>query len=405
MDDERRTRVGVPAVVSVRRGLAAVVDGLDPDDVPVADVSGLWKAFDEIERLAASAKLLLAVRVDESGAWRHAGARSAAEHLATLGATSVGAARRMLATSEQVAGLTEITDAVHGGVLSAGQVEAIAGAASADPAAERRLLWLAHTTNVTELREECLRTKVAADPDPEATHRRIHRERRATTCTDAEGGWNLTARGTAEMGARYERAVAPIIKEMFDRARAEGRHEPREAYAFDALIALAERASGPDTPSGTNPNYLAVLRVDVAALTRGAVDDDETCEIVGIGPVPVTTARDLLGEAILKLVITKGVDVGNVTHLGRGPTAAQRVALLWTTPKCANVACSATIVQIDHRIPWADTHHTRLDQLDPLCPHHHKLKTNQHWALEPGTGRPAFVPPTDQRHPNNRPPP
>ena len=91
----------------------------------------------------------------------------------------------------------------------------------------------------------------------------------------------------------------------------------------------------------------------------------------------------------------------------RGPTAAQRVALLWSKPKCANVACSATIVQIDHRIPWADTHHTRLDQLDPLCPHHHKLKTNQDWALEPGTGRRAFVAPKTHDTPatNRRPTP
>jgi hypothetical protein len=44
------------------------------------------------------------------------------------------------------------------------------------------------------------------------------------------------------------------------------------------------------------------------------------CEITGVGPVPVEVARRLLGESILKLVITNGVDVANVTHLGRGPT-------------------------------------------------------------------------------------
>ena len=52
-------------------------------------------------------------------------------------------------------------------------------------------------------------------------------------------------------------------------------------------------------------------------------------QIAGLGPIPVSTARELLGESILKLVITKGVDVVNVVHLGRAPTAAQRVALLW----------------------------------------------------------------------------
>ena len=48
----------------------------------------------------------------------------------------------------------------------------------------------------------------------------------------------------------------------------------------------------------------------------------------------------------------------NVTHLGRGATAAQRVALLWSHPKCATCACSSTFVEIDHRDPWAYAHRT-----------------------------------------------
>ena len=62
-------------------------------------------------------------------------------------------------------------------------------------------------------------------------------------------------------------------------------------------------------------------------------------------------------------------------------------------------------VQLDHREPWATTKHTQLDELDPLCPHHHKLKTNRNWSLVDGTGRRTFVPPDDPRHPRNKPPP
>jgi hypothetical protein len=51
-------------------------------------------------------------------------------------------------------------------------------------------------------------------------------------------------------------------------------------------------------------------------------------------------------------------------------------------------------VQLDHREPWATTRHTRLDELDPLCPHDHDLKTNRGWSLVDGTGRRAFVGPT-----------
>ena len=44
-------------------------------------------------------------------------------------------------------------------------------------------------------------------------------------------------------GARIERALEPIIDDLFKQARLDGRHEPREAYAFDALVILADRLS------------------------------------------------------------------------------------------------------------------------------------------------------------------
>ena len=156
--------------------------------------------------------------------------------------------------------------------------------------------------------------------------------------------------------------------------------------------------------------FLALLRVDYEALVRGAVEGEERCEIGGIGPVPVRVARELLNESVLKLVVTRGVDVANLTHLGRGPSAAQRIALLWASPTCAAEGCNAVRTEVDHRVEWAETHHTRLDELDPLCRHHHDRKTYDGWALVEGTGKRPMVPPGDPRHPGRlrpqeRPPP
>ncbi len=303
-------------------------------------------------------------------------------------------------------GLPGVVGAMRGGVLSAAQAEVIVPAAAADPAGADELVGLARTTNLLELREACLRAKTKADPDPDATHRRIHAHRYLRSRTDAEGARILTVRGTVDRVARIESALEPILDALFEQGRVSGRREPREAYAFDALLALADRDDIPTAKRRTpKPRYLALLHVPLEALTRGAVDGEETCEIAGVGPVPVRVARDLLGDAILKLVITKGVDVANVVHLGRGPTAAQRIALLWSAPKCANQACSSRFVQIDHRDPWAVTRHTTLRELDPLCPHCHRLKTDCGWSLVEGAGRRVFVPPTDPRHHRNRPPP
>ena len=385
-----------------------MVRGLVPEDVLLGDVTDVWRSFDRIERFAASAKTLLAARVDEAGEWKRAGARSAADHLAKLGGTTAMVARRSLATSKQVAQLPVLSDAMRTGVLSGVQATAVAGAATADPSAETRLVRTAQDTNILELREECLRTIVAADPDRDATHRRIHSQRRLQFFTDIEGGRNMAGRGTPELVARIETALEPLIDDLFDKAWAEGRREPREAYAFDALVMLADQDPEPEPGKkrrAPKPRYTALLHAPFEALVRGAIAGEETCEIVGVGPVPIRTARDLLGESILKLVITKGVDVANVVHLGRGPTAAQRIALLWTSPKCSNIECSRMRVEIDHGEPWADKQETVLGNLRPFCGHDHDLKTNHGWSLVEGTGRRAFVPPDDPRHPRNKPPP
>ncbi|HMG31539.1 MAG TPA: HNH endonuclease signature motif containing protein, partial [Jiangellaceae bacterium] len=129
---------------------------------------------------------------------------------------------------------------------------------------------------------------------------------------------------------------------------------------------------------------------------------DPRCEISGVGPIPVPVARGLLGQAVLKLVITRGVDVANVTHLGRGPTAAQRLALAWASPGCTVTGCGRTRIEYDHREPWARTRRTRLDELDPLCRYHHDLKTRHRWALAPGHGKRPLVPPDDPRHPRHQ---
>jgi hypothetical protein len=71
----------LPVVRIVTRAIAMYVDALEPDAVPLVDVTEMWSAFDRIERMVAGAKTLLAARVEESGDWKRAGARSAADHL------------------------------------------------------------------------------------------------------------------------------------------------------------------------------------------------------------------------------------------------------------------------------------------------------------------------------------
>jgi hypothetical protein len=401
-------RVTASEVRSHEAALVRLCREFDPVSIPLADTVEVYESLARMEKLIAGAKLRMATRVEESNEWRRKGHLTAAECLARLSGTSSGAAHAELATSQRLASLPGTEQAVRLGELSTTQAAAIADAASVDPAAEDRLLRAATRRTVRELRDDCARVKAAADPDADARYERVRRERSLRTFTDHEGAWNLQARGPVDAGARVMGALQPLIDAIFAGARADGRRESSAAYAFDALVGLADQADGtqePARPSSRRVKHLALLRVDLEALVRGEVQGEERCELTGLGPVPVRVARDLLGESILKLIITRGQDVASVVHLGRGPSAAQLVALLWSQPTCSRLGCDQpwTNAEIDHRVPWADAQQTVLSGLDRLCQHDHRLKTHHGWALVSGAGKREMVPPDDPRHTEHHP--
>ncbi len=356
-----------------------------------------------IERMAAVLKSLAAARSADTGGWKAAGERSAAHHLARTTGTSVGQASEALLTGRRLATLPAASAAARAGRLSAPQAAAVADAAAVDPAAEERLVESAQRCSLPELREECARTKAAAQPDPEARRREIHAGRFLRSYTDAEGAWNLRGRDNPEVGAEIMAAIDAIRDRLFRTARGEGRREPSEAYAADALLELA-RGGGGARAARAGSRAKVIVRVDLPALLRGRPVPGEVCELAGFGPVAASALRELIetGDPFLAAVVTKGEQVTGVAHLGRRATAAQQTALEWLYPTCAVEGCSAsTWLENDHRVDWATSHLTVLDLLDRLCSHHHDCKSLDGWALVPGNGKRAFVAPDDPRHPRH----
>jgi len=407
----------------LRAGMSRWAGGFDAAVLSGAQAEVALEAATAIERMAAIAKAKAAARVAETRAWKGGSERSAASHLARSTGSTVGQAAETLATGQRLNDLPVLDAAARAGQLSAAQTAAIADAASADPSAEACLVAKGKESSLAELRQECARTKAAACPDPEARRRKIHAERLLREWTDAEGAWHLRMRNNPEIGAQFMAALAPIRDRLFNAARTEGRREPLEAYAADALVEVVcgngEEAA---TPNATAPNAAApsskarakvIARVDLPALLRGYPVEGETCEIAGFGPVAVSAIRDLIdtGDAFLAAVVTAGEAVVGVAHLGRRARAVQLTALEWLYPTCAVGGCTTTAwLEIDHRLDWAHSHMTVFDLLDRLCSHHHDLKTLDGWALVAGRGKRAFVAPDDQRHPRHaagsqRPPP
>ena len=138
------------------------------------------------------------------------------------------------------------------------------------------------------------------------------------------------------------------------------------------------------------------MLVDLDALRRGYTAPGETCEISGIGPVPVEMARDMMRDALLRLVVT-GTDVTVVSTVTRHVPAAVRAALLARDRgRCIVPGCGATRgLQMDHAfVDYARGGPTRLTNLDLLCGPHHFAKTHLGWTLgwDETTGW-SFTPP------------
>ena len=203
----------------------------------------------------------------------------------------------------------------------------------------------------------------------------------------------------------------------------EERTESRDAYRLDALVAMAEASLGSEFPcnhdagqkgaghkgagnqdaddksarhkrrSATKP--IVRIRVDLDALRRGHALPGETCAIPGIGPVPVEIARSVLGDALLELVITNGIDVPTVVTNTRHIRRALRLALNERDGDCCVPGCStADHLETDHFVTdFSKGGRTEIKNLARLCSWHHYNKTHKGWRLEGGPGHWRFVAP------------
>jgi hypothetical protein len=366
--------------------LEAVSRALDPNCLDGRAASALVEVAARGERICSAIKALGARRVAETNAWRDGGHRSAAHWVAEATGETVGAAGRTLATARALEGLPETDAAFRAGQLSSTQAAEIATAAGADPATEADLLEAAGSTSVKGLRDRCRMVRAGAEADDAEWARRLHVERRAHEWTDPDGTYRLEARLAPDAGARFSSAWKAHTDRIFRDARRAGRREPHAAYAADALVALA--GEGPCRPVEVR----AV--VDSAALARGHVETGERCEIAGVGPVPVTTARALLDDASVAVMMRAGDDITAVSRPTRTIPTKLRRALETRYPTCGVPSCANDqFLEIDHVVPIEDHGATEIANLWRLCSHHHALKTYGGWRVVGVNGDRDLVPP------------
>ena len=284
--------------------------------------------------------------------------------------------------------------------------------------------------------------------DERRREERLHARRSLRTWTDPVDGMTLLHGRFAPLeGARLRSALERTCDQVFRRNRRAGIEESRDAYMADALVELvatgttgigdpagtrgAGQGQGPDAGAGQRPDAGAGqgpdagqgqgtggpgggqrsgtgqgrgrgattgtgrsrgpyrtdtvhVRVDLAALRAGFAGPGQRCEIPGIGPISVERAREIMGDALLRLVITDGVDVPCIVNLKRGIPAPVASALLERDPVCVISGCDQhRHLQIDHwSVDFAKQGPTQWWNLVRLCPFHHGLKTRGYFHLD-----------------------
>ena len=148
--------------------------------------------------------------------------------------------------------------------------------------------------------------------------------------------------------------------------------------------------AGTPLSGGRNDRAVVDIRADLTTLIGL---DENPGEIPGWGPVIADVVRQIVANTPAgdwRYAITHQSELLDVITTRRRPTAAQKRLIETLDPKCVWPTCREPSVQcdLDHQIPWAESHQTSVRGQEPLCSHHHHHAKHGHWELRqarPGT--------------------
>ena len=365
-------------------GARRLLAGFEAAQVTGLQAAAFVRRFVQLAQLAEAGKTLAASRAASQGVFRTTGHGSAAEWLAAESGGSLAEARSSLELAQLAEERPATSGALRSGRLSLPKAKALIGAIRENPDQEDALLAAAEQGTLRQVRQAgaAARAAVRTPEDDRRRAQRHHARRRCRTWVDPHDGMVcLEARLAPVPGAR----MAAALRRAADR-RSGGSHEQYEAHQADALVELLTTGGG--TSEGAKVGV--TLRVDLATLRRG---EGEPCDIPGVGPVPLATAREVLGEALTHLVITEGSDVRTVVNVTRHVPRLLRVALEERDQACVVPGCDRTEhLEIDHwQRDFADGGPTSYDNLARLCSQHHRMKSIGRFTLVGGPGRWRFV--------------
>ena len=226
---------------------------------------------------------------------------------------------------------------------------------------------------------------------------RLERQRRMTslsTWTDDDGMWNLRAKFDPLTGVKLSNGIDRTLKALFAEARPDSCPEdPVEKQKHLRALALARLIDGEaGVVRAGVAEFVAVIDADQPNGTGEATID------WGIPvEVPARIVAELIGSGAAKttgVVVRNGVVVHapgemNLGRAARHASRDQRRALRAMYRGCAIPGCSTHFdkCKIHHIVWWSKGGFTDLENLLPVCVHHHHKIHDVDWNVALGPNR------------------
>ncbi len=285
--------------------------------------------------------------------------------------------------------LPSFEDALAGGAVSAGHVDAIASAVRGldqVTAAEfyancSTLLDKAQSQGVDAFGQTCrdLARLVTAEHAAGSDVAELERQRAASRIkrwTDRETGMRHTL---ISLDPVRDKIFWTAVSHALHKVRHQPGHAKTSWQQLEVEGLLAACSGG---PSGERvPSLILLCDLDTM---RAGVHANTVCETEDGTPLPVEVIRRLACEADIIPVVLNGR--GEALAVGRSQrlaTPAHRAALRAMHRTCIGPTCDVPFeaCQIHHVIPWEEGGATDLSNLAPLCTNDHHLVHEGGWKL------------------------
>ena len=255
---------------------------------------------------------------------------------------------------------------------------------------EAALLPAAEQLTVSKFAQKAKRLRERLHPESiDIRHKKALEDRRVEIWPEQDGLASLLVTGSAPLiTAAYNR-----LTDLAERSRREQAPDASDDRTIaqrrvDLLLELLIEGQPGD---GSVRNITATLAITVPVL-RLLGESDEPATLEGYGPIDFDTAVRLAGTAKSFIRVMTDPVTGTVKDVDREcrrPPADMERFLRIDDETCRFPNCNqpASRSDIDHTRDWYYGGRTAVDNLEHLCPKHHRFKHHTAWKVEQLPGR------------------